>query len=88
MEARDDVFAASSTAQMSRAVDFVSIKEDGYGTAVSAWEVVRFRAGGDKVLETGTEELSGGEDELSGGEEEIFWLPVCETGEALSRLPA
>ena len=32
METRDDVFAASSTAQMSRMVDFVSIKEEGYGT--------------------------------------------------------
>ncbi len=29
METRDDVYAASSTAQTSRMVDFVSIKEDG-----------------------------------------------------------
>ena len=35
METRDDVFAASSTAQTSRMVDFVSIKEDGYGTFVA-----------------------------------------------------
>ena len=32
METRDDVFAASSTAQMGRMVDFVSIKEEDYGT--------------------------------------------------------
>ena len=32
METRDDVFAASSTAQMARMVDFVSIKEENYGT--------------------------------------------------------
>ncbi len=35
METRDDVFAASSTAQTSRMVDFVSIKEDGYGAFVA-----------------------------------------------------
>jgi hypothetical protein len=35
METRDDVFAASSTAQMSRMVDFVSMKEDGHGTFVA-----------------------------------------------------
>ena len=35
MESRHDVLAASSTAQMSRMVDFVSIKEDGYGTFVA-----------------------------------------------------
>ncbi len=35
METRDDVFAASSSAQTSRMVDFVSIKEEGYGTFVA-----------------------------------------------------
>ncbi len=35
METRDDVFAASPTAQMSRMVDFVSIKEEGHGTFVA-----------------------------------------------------
>ncbi len=35
LETRDDVFAASFTAQTSRMVDFVSIKEDGYGAFVA-----------------------------------------------------
>ena len=35
MEKRDDVFAASSSAQTSRRVDFVSIKEDNNGTFIA-----------------------------------------------------
>lgn len=35
MERRDDVFAASSTAQMSRMIDFVSTKEEEHGTFVA-----------------------------------------------------
>lgn len=35
MENRDDVFAASSTAQMSRMIDFVSMKEEAHGTFVT-----------------------------------------------------
>ncbi len=34
MELRDDVFAASSTAQTSQLVDFVSIKEENHGTVM------------------------------------------------------
>ncbi|CAK0811260.1 unnamed protein product, partial [Prorocentrum cordatum] len=35
MEQRDDVFAASSSAQTSRLVDFVSIKEENHGTFIA-----------------------------------------------------
>ncbi len=34
MELRDDVFAASSTAQTSRLLDFVGIKEENHGAFI------------------------------------------------------
>ena len=44
MEKRDDVFAASSTSQLSRAVDFVSIRRSGHGTFIADCVKVYFHA--------------------------------------------
>eukprot|EP00959_Pyramimonas_sp_CCMP1952_P443172 9278514-Pyramimonas_sp.AAC.1 len=44
IEQRDNAFAASSSAQTSRSVDFVSFKEENRGIFIAQWAKAHYRA--------------------------------------------
>ena len=59
MEQPDDVFAASSSAQTSRLVDFVSIKEENHGTFIADCVKAYYQADQTEMMRGATARVPG-----------------------------